>query len=419
MPTHIIAKKESKPVPTALDPIPGRAWAETGGRGIRLTTPKGGSTVTQRTTETVNVPSETPIHNPKFWDQLNHAIRRSDTHSEISADSAFELATHWVHPETGHVLTSDEALNFKPEERDEWNPKNSMHSENETPARFLESQGYFPNLFPGKGTKTGKSYSVGKFGPVETGYSDVGWGNYTYSPFHNRFTPGGTEEKVVYKNVRVERPLSTSTLVHELGHAMDSHLSENKAITHRGSYILGTAKDSWKRIIQRTAIADPVEEGIADASNDRYNRYGDKYEDALANTEQRAIDLKNSGYGSTYSGWKNNTHRALYAATRFHAALGDNMGHAQPIPSRRALLNGLPSDEREKITTDKMGGNEFLNTVDSLALGHMYHHMPHIHAVLKQLGLDKVAKESHEDYKTRMGLHPVEHPTLPGMEDFV
>ena len=437
MPTHVIAQKtgqgigldpnlgkhRNKPVPTVLDPLPGRAWAETGGTGIRMTNPKGSGLKTEYSREIVNIPSETPVANPKFWDQLTKARRkasRGDDHNSISADSAFELATHWIHPQTGHVMTREYAENL-PIDRSIDPPGEDVENSLDTPALVLKTMGYVPNLFPGRGDPTAKNHSVGKTGKVETGYSDVGWGNYTYARFHNRFTPGTQEEKVVAKRVRQpDAPLSESTMTHELGHAMDDNLLNNtwvNPISHRGTYILGNVRrNGW--IDQKKAVADPMEEGVADASADRYTRYKGNYEDRLANTEQRAKDFEGTGYTTTYGGWKNNTHRALYAATRFHAALGDNMMHAQPLPSRETVIAGLPKEERDKVTIKNMGTNDFLNTADSLALGHIYHHMPHVHGVLKQLGLDKAAKTAHADYKRRMGLD-VEHPTLPGMEDFV
>jgi hypothetical protein len=410
MPTHIIAKKET-PTRTILDPLPGRAYAESSGTAIRLTTPHDSKTKTVISKETVSVPSDTPIGNPKFWSQLNKVL--GDDHNSISADETFDLATHWVHPETGHVMTGEYAQNipFVSEHKDAENPM-------DTPALMLRDWGYVPNLFPGKGNAAAKSHSVGKVGKIETGYGDFDRGDgYRRTTFHNRFTTSDKqEEKTIVKRVRHEPALNQEVMVHELGHAMDPNMGESA--TNRGKYNYGREK--------RTVIADPIEEGVADASADRYVRYKGQFQDTLANNEQRLKDFESSGYTTSYSGWKNKTQSALYAATRYHTALADNMSHPQQMPSRDQLIDALPEQERKTVRGTRTGfqgsahfpGNQFLDTANSLALGHLYHHMPHVRGILKQAGLEDTALAAHADYKKRMGLD-VQHPVLPGMEDFV
>jgi hypothetical protein len=408
MPTHIIAKKET-PTRTVLDPLPGRAYAESSGAAIRMTTPHADKTKTVISKETVNVPSDTPIGNTKFWDQLDWARRRGgEDHNSISADETFDLATHWVHPETGHVMTAEYAKNL-PWAGEHRNAENTP----ESPALMLRDWGYVPNLFPGKGNAAAKSHSVGEVGKIETGYGDFDRGDgYNRATFHNRFKPSNKqEEKTIVKRVRTEPALNEETMVHELGHAMDPKIGEGA--TNRGNYTYGSKK--------HTVIADPIEEGVADASADRYTRYKGQFQDTLANNEQRLKDFESSGYTINYSGWKNKTQSALYAATRYHTALADNMSHPQQMPSRKQLIDALPEQERTAVKGTRLfgnPGNQYLDIANSLALGHLYHHMPHVRGILKQAGLEDTALAAHADYKKRMGLD-VQHPVLPGMEDFV
>lgn len=447
MPTHVIAKRQDRPIKTVLDPIPGRAWAESNGGAVRLTMSEGPRTKQVTTTMDVNVPSEIPIHNPKFWNQLDSArskVANGDSHNSISADNAFELATHWVHPETGHVMTKEFAENL-PIDRSQEPIGESVENTMETPALVLKSMGYVPNLFPGAGKPGSKNHAVGVAGQIETGYGDYDRGqDYTRSTFHTRFKPGTIERKDVVSNVRIDPKLSERTLVHELGHAMDANMGDR--ITNRGRYVIPgpvqyyerSNAPRWRGSLARlkkaypndwqkytavkatkTVIADPMEEGVADAVADRYTNFKGHYEDALANVETRSKYIEGfSGYTTRYSGWKNDTQRALYAATRYHTALSD--AQAQQIPSRSKILGGLPKEQQDAIDSMRYSDvdNAYLDTANSLALGHIYHHMPHVHGLLKQMGLHQAAQKAHQDYKKRMGLD-IEHPVLPGLEDYV
>lgn len=433
MPTHMIASRVDKPVATVLDPIPGRAWAEANGTAIRMTMPASAGLRTVSSVEKVKTPSSEPVANPKFWDQLDRARRRvsrGDDHDVISADDAFKHATHWINPTTGHSMTQEEAERL---------PR-VQESYEETPGLFLRDWGYVPNLFPGKGKPESVKHAVGENIKIETGYGDYDRGkDYTHSTFHQRFKPGVEEERVVYKKVRQQTPLSETTMTHELGHAMDPNMSNN--ITHRGSYeispgrirywtdekqpgsrFFGSAK--YHRAAGRkpvrdapdTASADPIEEAVADAYADRYTRYKGQFTDTLANVEGRVRDFQRTGYTVGYSGWKNDLHRALYVATRYHTALSDDQ--PQQVPSRDAVLKGLPKSESRSIEKFNMGSNEYLDTANKLVLGHMWHHMPHIRGVIKQAGYEKAALGAHAEYKKRMGLDKWSQPTLPGMEKF-
>lgn len=445
MPTHMIASRVDKPVTTVLDPIPGRAWAEANGSAIRMTMPQDSGLRTVSSVEKVKVPSTEPIANPKFWDQLTAArnrVERGDNHNSISADVTFEHATHWINPTTGHVMTKEFAEKL-PIDYSANPPGEAVENGLETPGLVLKTMGYVPNLFPGKGKPESKTHAVGKNVKIETGYGSWDSGrDYTEATFHQRFKAGEQEEeRVVHRQVREQAPLSETTMTHELGHAMDPNISET--ITHRGTYetspgrilywvdpnepggtkYYGRAKhyrSSGLRPIRgtpNTASADPIEEAVADAYADRYTRYKGQFTDTLADVEGRVRDFKRTGYTVGYSGWKNDLHRALYVATRYHTALSDDQ--PQQIPSREAVLKGLPKSESKNVRKVNMGSdNEYLDTVNKLVLGHMWHHMPHIRGVIKQAGYEKAALGAHAEYKKRMGLDKWSQPTLPGMEKF-
>ncbi|CAB4124053.1 hypothetical protein UFOVP45_124 [uncultured Caudovirales phage] len=101
---------------------------------------------------------------------------------------------------------------------------------------------------------------------------------------------------------------STSTLVHELGHANDQNTSHNYA----------EGKQS----------ADPTLEGTADGYRDRHNTYADSPEEHISLlTSSRQNDFRSSGYGPGH--FANPVDKALYVASRQHVATGGEMPNRQ------------------------------------------------------------------------------------------
>lgn len=394
IPTHVLERRADNPMNVVLDPSPGRAYIEGGGKNIRLTYPKGGTSKISYTNVEIPAASETPVHNPKFWKELA-SVDRGDSHEDITAEEVLRTTTHWIHPPTGHVITagSDELKELLGSDE-----KSHLEALN-----ALEHLGYFPNLFKGSGTKLPEKHALGKVHDIETGYAWTKNRDYYYDKFHTRFTPDASQPNRVVREKTVTRAapnLNKSTIIHEVGHALDPSLGDK----YNNQYLLNT-------------YADPLKEGIADAAADRYVRYKGLYEDILANSPQRLNQFKVSGYTTRYSGWKNKVHKALYIGSRYHAALSDD--NAETLPSREQLANvtephikqlidAAPLDKKSKVRSD------FLNT---MALGQMYDKFSHIHGILRQAGLEEVAQKAHGEYlKHTRG--SATQPMLPGMEKF-
>lgn len=393
IPMHILAKRSEKPLAVVLDPTPGRAYIEGGGSNVRLTYPKGKTSKVTFIDVEKDAPSDIPIHNPKFWKQLD-ATDRGDSHEPVTADEVMGAATHWVNPTTGHIL--------KPEDEELSNLRESVGSFDTL--EHLKTQGYFPNLFSGSGTKLPKGHVLGKVHDIETGYAWTNTRDYYYNKFHTRFAADTTKPKqVVRERVVTKAPprLDSKTIIHEYGHALDPSLGDR----YNNQYLLDT-------------YADPLKEGIADAVADRYVRYQGQFSDTLTDPKQRLEDFHRSGYSIGYSGWKNNLHRALYVGARYHAGASDN--NIETLPSRETLgeaheahienlIRNVPYDKRAKARSD------FLNT---MALGQMYDKFSHIHGILRQAGLEETARQAHAEY-VRRTRGSATQPTLPGMEKFV
>ena len=397
-PTHELERTKARAV---VDPKPGQAYAEVddigGSRGVKMNT-------TGYTTREVRVEvprsgyqadPHKPIHNPKFWDQLQDKLSY-----EHSADKdALEHATHWHNPTTGHTLQKHEV--------EEWNgsftqiPRRTHSNEVEN----LRKQGYVPNLFPGKG-KSGNKHSVGRDVSIETGYKSRGYG-YNSSKYHTRFAPDpskpleGTTTEI--KKEKVAPTVDAGTLLHEIGHTRDPYVRERYDIT---------------RFQKSTKRADPMSEGIADAFRDRHVRHADSFEDTLGHSKERVADITSQGYGTMHRGWENDTHRALYAATRFHSGLSDR--NFEDIPSRSHVAQSLITTEEHNKGIGDFGRptKEHGELVNRLTLGKMYEDMPHIRQHLDAHGYGDTAKSAHEEYLLRAKGKRGEQFQLPGLENY-
>lgn len=398
IPTHVL-EGIKKPITAILDPQKGRAWADGYGGTIRLTMP--GNVARQHTVhETVlkTPASETPMHNPKFWKSLDKVW--GDDHDPVTANEVMDAATHWVNPETGDVLSGSEL--------------SSQAHKDDSHHKILESlktQGYYPNLFEGKGNLSSKSHAVGKSHKLETGYSSREYTDdpYTYTHYHTRFQPDTSktpEEVKISKVVRPEIKLSKTTTLHEMGHAMDPNLEDN-----------------FSNMSMLKSGADPLKEGIADATADRYVRYKGQFEDTLANIPNRLDDFARTGYSTLYSGWENKLHKAIYVASRYHAALSDN--NIETLPSREKLIKahyrnvlGMRPPSGRPSSDDFRADSNLANT---LALGQMYDRFSHVRGILAQAGFEDVAKKAHQTYlkSTRGDKRGATQEALPGMEKFV
>ena len=410
-PTHEIQKTTAQAV---VDPKKGRAHAESFGKGIKMNIIPGGKVTSWEPAPSNRYEPDTtkPVHNPKFWGQLG---KQMDDEYSYTSDQILSTATHWHNPTTGHTLHQDDV--------EDWAEKHPEARGNsifiETAAK-LKEQGYFPNLFPGKG-EHGVKHSAGDTHDIEVGYGNSDYQEYRTRKYHNRFEPDSSKSLEGSVPVTKTNPprLNANTLVHEIGHNRDSNTDDKYHIwTHN-----------------KDAFADPMLEGVADAFADRHSRYAGQFDDVLSHSDDRVEAIKGTGYNTAYSGWKNNTHRALYAATRFHSALGDT--NFKDIPSRENLSDDyLTASETNadwhrgysRNTTE--AGRKHGDLVNTLALGHIYEHQPHVREHLDAHGYGGVAKKAHAEYldraKKRKTLlsgnqfedHKVESSQLPGLENY-
>lgn len=310
-------------------------------------------------------PSEKPITNTNFWDDYH---RRID-HTVNSV--TWENNVVWTSPSGEHIVGTDGLK----EHTEKVTGKALYDSDLD---EFLEKNNYTPNVFPGKGSSTDK-HSVGNQVDVESGYRFNSGGDYYYQKWHTRYEPDKSapiEATEVTKNVRKGYKASKDTLAHELGHTTERRDSETS--------------DYSRRLGNQQVTTDPVSEGYADALADRVHHYSNQFEHYLTNPVNRAHDIKNTGYSSTYHMW-NAEERALYSAVRYHIA-------AHP-EQQKTLANRGDLFRPHVLQSEEHRGTHI--PPERLMLGHMYEHQPHIRPVLDRLGFTDTATKAHEEYMSR------------------
>lgn len=335
-------------------------------------------------------PSESPVTNSKFWNDYN---RRID-HPVNSV--LYEPNVVWTSPTGEHIPGRDVIREHANKVTGKDLYDNSLHE-------FLETNNYTPNVFPGRGSST-KKHSVGEQLDVESGYRFNSGGDYYYQKWHTRYEPEQSKPikaDEITKNVRKGYRASRDTLAHEIGHTTERRDSESSGYTRsRGN---------------QDIVTDPVSEGYADALADRAHHYSNQFEHYLTNPVNRAHDIKNTGYSSTYHMW-NAEERALYSAVRYHIAAHPEQ--QKTLPNRGDLFRPYV-----------LQGEEHTGTYvppERLMLGHMYEHQPHIRPVLDRLGFTETAKKAHDEFMSRQPQrkrsgyatrtqNPAEQLQLPGM----
>jgi hypothetical protein len=397
----------------------------------------------------VTKPSDTPIHNPKFWDWHDKTTEAEElTASDIMYRMHNKGDIHWNNPETGKSLTPEESLS-----KTEWEgtpvygPQrpgirlgdNRYHSDYDLdkhgplsdidPERVkiasghipqiegldkLREEGFVPNIFPGAGKPTAKVHTNPSF-TVDRNYANER-GDYPIARVHTRFVPGEVSEKVVPEEQKWTKVphISQSTLVHEIGHQQDDSI--NDAYSHG---------DRRTKNSDRYAFADPLKEGLAGGREDRYatsahGGMGDMYEDVLHDPNDPTRAMKKS-YGVDHAQWKNKTHKALYVASRVASRTGED-GRDQ-YPSREKIAESLgmtPDKPYSRVST--YDNHDHSEAVNKMALGHMLTTTPSLMKHLKGQGLHDVGKQARSAYidarrnRNREQNGGWTQPQLPGME---
>ena len=398
----------------------------------------------------VTKPSDTPIHNPKFWDWHDKTTEAEElTASDIMYRMHNKGDIHWQNSETGESLKHEEALSktvwegtpvYGPQlpgiregdnryhsdyDLDKHGPLSDIDSDRVKIASGhipeiegldkLREEGFVPNIFPGAGKPTAKVHTNPSF-TVDRNYANER-GDYPIARVHTRFVPGEVSERVVPEETKWEKVphIDQATLVHEIGHQQDDKLGD--AYSHR---------NRRTKNFDRYAFADPLEEGLAGGREDRYatsaqGGMGDMYEDVLHDPNDPTRAMKKS-YGVDHAQWKNKTHKALYVASRVAARIGEDGRDQYPSREEIAKSLGMTSDKPySRVGTHD--NKEHSEAVNKMALGHMLTTTPSLMKHLKGQGLHDVGKQARSAYidarrnRSREQNGGWEQPTLPGFED--
>lgn len=426
----------------SLDPVNARVVAANrsfdgswNDRGRVLTMARHTKSWTERTEPTIvesTLPSDTPIFNEKFGAQFQRKIEAPELFEEDVTRSAGD-SLKWRDPKTGDVLTTREELSdasreFGPKvlvrhsgfdiDPDHYTFNSSGHfheygtreEDKETPVDWgnernwrvkpgespepemshLVRSGFVPNLFFGKGVAPDnkKVHSEPHF-RAERDYMTER-GTYPAVDVHTRFEPGGVETTTIPGKTITRRSssLSGETMVHELGHATDHN--DGDAVGR----ILYTSR--FRR--------DPMSEGRAEGTADRYSS-GGRLEEAMSDVDLTSRDITTKGGYATEPEWgngvwQNKTQKALFAGTRAHARMqGLQSQHTSRTAVRNDLIKSMGLSSVNNLSD---------SDIDTMTLGHMWEHYPHVREHIEKSGYGKVAQKAHGRYMEASGKRPHE-----------
>jgi hypothetical protein len=428
-----------------LNPRSHRGHAEVYGTNIMIgKQKKWETTVVPEHKIKVTEPSTTPIYNPKFWDwMIDHTdLGDSEIQSEeilnytMGDDAPYDaykgVDVHWHNSETGETVRGEDAIEkathrtygpllyvadedhpekewwdrpYNPEKHgpyDPNDPKFRIKSGKETlNATHLRDAGFIPNIFPGEG-KSSKNVHVDKRLSIEKRWSTA-QERPLEAKMHTRFVPGAVREETVPEEIVQKRVpyISQNTLVHEIGHQQDKRMDD--PYSHRYRYRKDRSRYGGESMTYSSA--DPMEEGLADGYADRYTSsstssyhkgMGDMYEDVLHDPSDPTKAMTRTGYSVGFGGWKNDTHRALYAASRIASRTGDN-GRNQ-YPSRHEIMKDMGLQKVSGREAGYLENRDHAELANQMALGHMLTTTPSLMKHLKGQGLDSVGRKARSAY---------------------
>ncbi len=436
MPTHIIQKHIAEdPVLAVVNTDMSRGHITGRGGVIRLPVERRNTyeRIPEHTiTRTVGGDTTEPVNNPKLttqagkvkWEQYGSDNHIDDVlkHATITGPKGeqFMRADYRRYVEDKTIRNPDYRYSYEPH-HDPNMPREIPNPKYREPFKFKVApqaqqqreadskldldftnlpEGYSMNVYPGKGKVTDPNIKTKDFA-VYKGRHPV---NYTMleATWHTRDRVSNpvTEEVTVPSRVvtKVGEPkLNRNTVVHELGHHLDQNLND--------------------RFNQRntSGASDPAEEAVADAIADVHSRYSE-YSDRLFTEGGAGYFHKRSGYRTGYSGFTNNTDRAMYSAMRAHASANPDPAVFNQTPSRSALVQ-----ERSPKTTQGWSAGmakEDRNVANQLLLGHLYDSHEHVRKTLAESGFEKEGRAARKAYQDRDPNKPVQHhqPQLPGFE---
>jgi len=255
------------------------------------------------------------------------------------------------------------------------------------------------HMFSGKGEST-EEYGVNNI-KLHAGYGPSGRSKYKLFHTRQEKAPIGEPRELTRPVFETKITSSSDTIAHEIGHSLDKNI--------RGFGQLRNPKG-----------ADSAYEGLADGMADRFQKHGHSYERALEPSEERATEIKHTGYGLKNKEVAGSPLKAaLYAAVRTHVAMGDK--NYQDILNRKDLYEKAPLPGTKKHLASQglswevdAPHDEKVKHANKLLLGHLYTTHSHVRDSLGHLGLDHVGKDAANHYRTHItdaGQDP-----LPGFE---
>ncbi len=359
-----------------------------------------------------------PIANPNLSKQVEDVVWDSDQYVQ---DGVFEIAD---------IVTPDGSPYDKTPhyETDDIPDFRAGHGKHNRGGEVHLPPGHHFNVWPGSGSNVTDPNIVVKTHKVYDGADYRG--HESLRTFHTRHRIVGHESsheevvpaRTVYKKHR--NTIDQTSLIHELGHHLDPNL-------HDMFDQMSTQK--WVKRRGRTVLADvgrpdPAQEGVADG------RALVMSNDYLENTSRDMFEkgetgdlFSHYGYSTKFSGFANNTAKALYAAMVAHTAAHPRVEDMQQVPSRSSLYKQYYP---EKLT-DSRGGRPSMreqrdigndpkeqHKANVLLLGHMYDNHEHVRKSLDALGLGKAGMAAHKFYKDNdpKRYKGPEQTKLPGFE---
>ena len=371
----------------------------------------------EQTYKTIEVPETTktvrtgvklqPIANPNLSKQVENVYWDSDQYVQ---DGVFEIADI-VTPDGSPY---DKTPHYETDDIPDFRAGHGKHVNSE---RHLPPGHHF-NVWPGSGTNVTDPNIVVKTHQVYDGVKDGG--RESLRTFHTRHQIVGHEsshEEVVPAYLTSQRgkdKISENSLIHELGHHFDPNLGDTFNQRDKVNYVKRRG-----RSVETPGRPDPAQEGVADGFTIAHVRNKDKYR-AMHEQGETGKLLHEHGYTTDFSGFANNTSKALYAAMAAHTAAYPRIDDMNEIPSRASLhmqyypkkaknvgyIGGIQNDPVER------------HNANVLLLGYMYDNHEHVRKTLDSLGLSKAGMDAHKFYKDNdpKRYKGPEQTKLPGFE---
>lgn len=239
------------------------------------------------------------------------------------------------------------------------------------------------NVWMGKGRDTEsyltRSFKVtGSWNPRKGGYDDL-WVHTRHEavPDPEGRTVPAIEPKTTWKTTK-SPVYSSQTLAHEIGHSLDQ----------------SSTGPLFQKYVGASGVYDPMSEGLADGFADRHVRYKKAFQSDLVDNMTRALPI--TGYSTTYSRW-DSTAKALYAATRTHAASADDAykRHYATAIGTGNDLTGIPD---RSVISEHLTGDSGHASGNHFVLGWLYHNHEHVRDVLENAGLGNAGRAAQSTY---------------------